>query len=172
MRRNGLRPAELGAGQEAASVPAAPRLGWHAIKRAASGPVKSSSRRGSRLRGDAAGVPGHSRGEKPETPAQQLGHNEEENSHSCIQINVTTTMCFCPSFFFHLLPSHPLPIFSSSFSSSFPLPFTFSIFFSFIHSDFVLSYFICFFVLLILFINLSISLPSLFMYHFSLPHYQ
>lgn len=56
-----------GEGQEAASVPAAPRLGWHGIKRAVSRPVKSSSRRGSRLRGDAAGVPGHGRGEKPES---------------------------------------------------------------------------------------------------------
>lgn len=27
--------------------------------------------------------------------AQQLGHNEEENSYSCILINVTTTMHFC-----------------------------------------------------------------------------
>ena len=56
-----------GVGQEAASVPAAPCLAWHSIKQAVLGPVKSSSRQGSRLCGDAAGVPGHGRGEKPET---------------------------------------------------------------------------------------------------------
>lgn len=54
-------------GQEAASIPAAPCLAWHSIKQAVLGPVKSSSRQGSRLCGDAAGVPGHGRGEKPET---------------------------------------------------------------------------------------------------------
>lgn len=56
-----------GVGQEAASIPAAPCLAWHSIKQAVLGPVKSSSRQGSRLCGDAAGVPGHGRGEKPET---------------------------------------------------------------------------------------------------------
>lgn len=56
-----------GVGQEAASIPAAPCLAWHSIKQAVLGPVKSSSRQGSRLCRDAAGVPGHGRGEKPET---------------------------------------------------------------------------------------------------------
>lgn len=65
--RNGLRPVMCSVGQEAASIPAAPCLAWHSIKQAVLGPVKSSSRQGSRLCGDAAGVPGHGRGEKPET---------------------------------------------------------------------------------------------------------
>lgn len=56
-----------GVGQEAASIPAAPCLAWHSIKQAVLGPVKSSSWQGSRLCRDAAGVPGHGRGEKPET---------------------------------------------------------------------------------------------------------
>ncbi|CAB1424047.1 unnamed protein product [Pleuronectes platessa] len=62
-----------GVGQEAASIPAAPCLAWHSIKQAVLGPVKSSSRQGSRLCGDAAGVPGHGRGEKPETLPGSLG---------------------------------------------------------------------------------------------------
>lgn len=39
-------------------------------------------------------MPGHGRGEKAEPLAQQHGHNEQENAHSCIHITVTT-MCFC-----------------------------------------------------------------------------
>lgn len=41
-----------------------------------------------------AGMPGHGGGEKAEPLAQQHGHNEQENAHSCIHITVTT-MCFC-----------------------------------------------------------------------------
>lgn len=32
-------------------------------------------------------------------PAWQFNHNEEENSYSCIPINVATTMKFCPTFY-------------------------------------------------------------------------
>lgn len=86
-------------GQEAASIPAAPCLAWHSIKEAVLGPVKSSSQQGSRLCGDAAGVPGPQQGGETRDPAWQLGHNEKENSHSCIHVNVTITMHFCPMFF-------------------------------------------------------------------------
>lgn len=71
-RGGGLRPVMHGAGQEAASIPAASCLAWHSIKKAVLGPVKSSSRRGSCLCRDAAGVPGHGRGEKPETLPNSL----------------------------------------------------------------------------------------------------
>lgn len=88
-----------GVGQEAASIPAAPCLAWHSIKQAVLGPVKSSSRQGSRLCGVAAGVPGHGRREKPETLPGSLVIMRRENSYSCIPINVTTTMHFCPTLF-------------------------------------------------------------------------
>lgn len=55
---SGLGPVMHDVGQEAASVPAAPCLAWHSIKQPVLGPVRSSSRRGSRRRRDAAGVPG------------------------------------------------------------------------------------------------------------------
>lgn len=98
-----MRPVMHGVGQEAASVPAAPCLAWHSIKQAVLGPVKISSWQGSRLCRDAAGVPGHSRGGgETRDPARQLGHNEE-NSYSCIPINVTTTMNIGPFVFF---PQH------------------------------------------------------------------
>lgn len=46
-------------------------------------------------------------GERNQSLAQQLGHNEEENSHSCIQINVTITIRFCPTFIF--FTQYPFP---------------------------------------------------------------
>lgn len=58
------RPVMCGVGQEAASVPAAPCLAWHSIKRAVLGPVKSSSWQGSHLCGDAVGLPAPGGGHK------------------------------------------------------------------------------------------------------------
>lgn len=79
---SGLGPVMHDVGQEAASVPAAPCLAWHSIKQPVLGPVKSSSRQGSRRRRDAAGVPGtggeggvgrEEGGGKPETLHATLG---------------------------------------------------------------------------------------------------
>lgn len=70
---SGLGPVMHDVGQEAASVPAAPCLAWHSIKQPVLGPVKSSSRQGSRRRRDAAGVPGSGGGDKPETLHATLG---------------------------------------------------------------------------------------------------
>lgn len=62
-------------------------------------PVKNSSRWGSRLSRDASSCQGTVGEENGAACPAACDHNEEENSHSCIQINVTTTMCFCPTFF-------------------------------------------------------------------------
>lgn len=45
-------------------------------------------------------------GGRNQRPAQQLGHNEEENSYYFIPIKVTTTMHFCPT------PPPPILLFS------------------------------------------------------------
>lgn len=89
-----------GVGQEAASIPAAPCLAWHSIKRAVLGPVKSPSwQRKPSLWGCCGGARARQGGETRD-PAQQLGHNEEGNySYSCIRINATATIHFCPTFF-------------------------------------------------------------------------
>lgn len=80
-------------------------------------PVKNSSRWGSRLSRDAASCQGTVGEENGAACPAACDHNEEENSHSCIQINVTTTMCFCPTFFsplsYYSKPPFPFPSISS-----------------------------------------------------------
>ncbi len=83
--------------------------------------VKNSSRWGSRLSRDASSCQGTVGEENGAACPAACDHNEEENSHSCIQINVTTTMCFCPTFFFFFClyyskPPFPFPSISGNAS--------------------------------------------------------
>lgn len=71
--------------------------GWHGCKAC----QKLAAAR-KRLSGDAQRCQGTAGKENGAACPTACDHNEEENSHSCIQINVTATMCFCPKFF--LLP--------------------------------------------------------------------
>lgn len=118
-----LKTRDINYSQKTASILVSHCLGWHGCQACQKlmAARKRHSGNAQRCQGTAAGK------ENGAACPTACDHNEEENSHSCFQINVTTTMCFCPNFSSsHLYYSKlPFPFSTISGASSAMLSCTF-----------------------------------------------